>query len=78
MTAWRPLTKGRALHDPVVTAIADRLGRTPAQVMLRWSVEHDVVPLPKSSHGDRIRANAAVFDFTLTATDMAKLDALGQ
>ncbi len=78
VTAWRPLTKGRALHDPVVTAIADRLGRTPAQVMLRWSVEHDVVPLPKSSHGDRIRANAAVFDFTLTATDMAKLDALGQ
>ena len=56
--------------------IAERLGRTPAQALIRWSVQRDLVVLPKSTHRERIAQNAEVFDFTLSDEDMAALDAL--
>ena len=56
--------------------IAERLGRTPAQVLLRWCIQRDAVVIPKSTHRERIAENAQMFDFTLTAEDMAALDAL--
>jgi diketogulonate reductase-like aldo/keto reductase len=74
--AYSPLTRGTDLADPVIAGIAQRLGRTPAQVMLRWGLEHGFVVLPKSNHAARQQENAAVFDFSLGAAEMAELDAL--
>ena len=58
--------------------IADRLGRTPAQVLLRWCVQHGVPAIPKSTHRERIAENAGIFDFSLGAEEMAELDALDE
>ena len=74
--AYSPLGTGRHLGDRTVAEIADRLGRTPAQVLIRWSVQRELVVLPKSTHRERIAQNAEVFDFTLSEEDMAALDAL--
>ena len=74
--AYSPLTRGRDLADPAVARVAARLGRTPAQVMLRWGLEHGFAVLPKSDHRERQVENAAIFDFALSAGDVAELDAL--
>jgi len=74
--AYSPLGTGRHLGDRTVAEIAERLGRTPAQVLIRWSVQRELVVLPKSTHRERIAQNAEVFDFTLSGEDMAALDAL--
>lgn len=68
--------KGGTLEHPVVTDVATRHGRTPAQVIIRWHLQHDVVVIPKSSRPERIAANADVDGFTLTADDMAALDSI--
>jgi diketogulonate reductase-like aldo/keto reductase len=74
--AYSPLGTGRHLSNATVHRIASRLGRTPAQVLLRWCLQHDLVVLPKSVHRERIQENAEIFDFTLSAEDMTELDAL--
>ena len=74
--AYSPLGTGRHLGDRRVADIAQRLGRTPAQVLVRWCLQRDLVVLPKSTHRERIEENAQVFDFTLSDADMAALDAL--
>ena len=74
--AYSPLGTGRHLGDPVVGEIAGRLGRTPAQILVRWCLQRDLVVLPKSTRRERIRENAEVFDFTLPDEDMATLDGL--
>ena len=56
--------------------VAARVGRTPAQVLLRWCLQHDLIVIPKSTHRERIEDNAKIFDFTLSDADMAVLDAL--
>ncbi len=65
--AYSPLTKGTRLDHPVVQRVAQALGRTPAQVLVRWCLESDLVVLPKSTRPARIAENAAVFDFALGA-----------
>ncbi len=74
--AYSPLGTGRHLGNKRVSEIARRLGRTPAQVLLRWCVQHGVPVIPKSTHRERIAENAQIFDFTLSDDDMATLDAL--
>ncbi|MCW6167130.1 MAG: aldo/keto reductase [Thermoplasmatales archaeon] len=74
--AWSPLTRARWLDNPVIVAIANAHGKSPAQVLLRWGVEHGLIVLPKSVHKERIIENAAIFDFTLRAEEVVKLDAL--
>ena len=74
--AYSPLTKGRRLGHPIVAELAARIRKTPAQVLLRWALQHDLVILPKSVRPERIRENAAVFDFELDAEAMARLDGL--
>jgi diketogulonate reductase-like aldo/keto reductase len=76
LEAYSPLGTGRHLGDDRVRRIADRLGRTPAQVLVRWCLQRDLVVLPKSTHRERIEQNGQVFDFTLSDDDMAALDAL--
>jgi 2,5-diketo-D-gluconate reductase A len=68
--------RGGTLDHPAIVEIADRLGRTPAQVIIRWHLQHGVVVIPKSVHPERIRANADVAGFTLTDDDMGTLDTL--
>jgi diketogulonate reductase-like aldo/keto reductase len=74
--AYSPLTRGERLDHPVVTAAARAVGRTPAQVLLRWGVQHGFVVLPKSVRRERIAENAALFDFELDAGIMRQLDGL--
>jgi len=76
LEAYSPLGTGRHLTDATVRRVADGLGRTPAQVLLRWCVQRDVPVIPKSSHRDRIAENADVFSFQLSDQEMAELDAL--
>jgi diketogulonate reductase-like aldo/keto reductase len=76
LEAYSPLGTGRHLGDRRVGGIAERLGRTPAQVLIRWSLQRDLVVLPKSTHRERIEQNAQVFDFELSDEDMGALDGL--
>lgn len=76
--AYSPLTRGQRLRDPKVAAIATRIGRTPAQVLLRWGVQHGMVTLPKSVREARIVENASLFDFELDGAAMKELDALDE
>ena len=76
VTSYSSLGTGRHLDDPTVGQIAERLGRTPAQVLLRWCIEKGTFVIPKSTHRERIEENAQLFDFQLDAGDMAALDAL--
>ena len=69
--------RGGTLDHPTVRAIAERTGRTPAQVIIGWHLQHRIVVIPKSVHADRIRSNGDVGGLTLTDEDMAALDALG-
>jgi diketogulonate reductase-like aldo/keto reductase len=69
--------RGGTLTHPVINQVADRLGRTPAQVIVRWHLQHGFVVIPKSVHPDRIRSNADVAGFELSDDDMHALDALG-
>ncbi|MFL6162043.1 MAG: aldo/keto reductase [Jatrophihabitantaceae bacterium] len=75
--AWSPLARGGAvLSDATVTAIADRVGKSPAQVVLRWSLQLGNVVLPRSVTPSRIAENLELFDFSLTDEDMAALASL--
>jgi diketogulonate reductase-like aldo/keto reductase len=74
--AYSPLGTGRHLSNAAVGRMAARLGRTPAQVLLRWCIQHDLVVLPKSTHEERIKENAQIFDFVLPGDAMAELDSL--
>jgi diketogulonate reductase-like aldo/keto reductase len=76
LEAYSPLGTGRHLGHERVAEIAARLGHTPAQVLIRWCLERNLVVLPKSTHRERIEENGAVFDFELSDDDMAALDAL--
>ena len=76
LESYSSLGTGSHLSDRRVTAIAERTGRTPAQVLLRWCVQHGLPVIPKSVHRERIEENARIFDFTLSEQDMAALDAL--
>ncbi|MCR5580451.1 MAG: aldo/keto reductase [Pseudobutyrivibrio sp.] len=72
--AWSPLGRGKSLTHPVLESLADKYHKTVAQIILRWEVQHDIVPLPKSVNPSRITENANIFDFTLSAEDMHKID----
>lgn len=74
--AYSPLTRGSHLGDKTISALATKYGKTPAQLLLRWCIEHGTVPIPKSSHPDRIKENMNVFDFKLSPEDVRLLDSL--
>ncbi|PPA83238.1 aldo/keto reductase [Brevibacillus laterosporus] len=78
MEAWSPLMQGQLLDNPVLQEIADKHGKTVAQVILRWDLQHGVITIPKSTKEHRIVENASVFDFELTQEEMDRIDALNQ
>jgi diketogulonate reductase-like aldo/keto reductase len=78
LEAYSPLTTGRNLGDRRLAQIAERVGRTPAQVLLRWAVQRGLPVIPKSRRRERIEENAQIFDFTLSDADMQALDALDE
>lgn len=77
MEAWAPLIRGQ-LNIPVLHKLAQKHGKTPAQIILRWDLQNGIVTIPKSVHDTRIRENADIFDFELSSEDMKEIDTLNQ
>jgi diketogulonate reductase-like aldo/keto reductase len=78
LEGWRPLMLGNSLDHPVLTKIAAKYGKTPAQVVLRWELQQGVIVIPKSVNEHRIRENADIFDFELTSDDEAQIETMNQ
>src|SRR6478736_6817993 len=76
--AWSPLAQGELLDNEVLTQIAEKHGKSTAQVILRWDLQNEVVTIPKSTKEHRIIQNADVFDFELNAEEVEKINALNQ
>jgi 2,5-diketo-D-gluconate reductase A len=76
--AWSPIAQGLVLTDPTLDEIARRVGKTPAQVVLRWHIERGDIVFPKSVTPDRIRENIAIFDFELSGEDVEAISALNR
>ncbi len=72
--AYSPLTRGEKLSDPKLVEIAKKYGKTTAQILIRWSLQHDLVVLPKSKTSERIKENADVFNFEISPEDMEKMN----
>jgi methylglyoxal/glyoxal reductase len=78
LEAWSPLMQGELLDNVDLQEIADKYGKSVAQVILRWDLQNGVITIPKSTKEHRIAENATVFDFELTAVDMKRMDSLNQ
>jgi 2,5-diketo-D-gluconate reductase A len=76
--AWSPLGRGNVLDDPMVESIARRVGKTPAQVVLRWHIERGDIVFPKSVNPERIKENIGIFDFELPAEDVEAITLLNR
>ena len=76
--AWSPIAQGGVLDDEVITGIADAVGRTPAQVTLRWHIQRGDIVFPKSTHRERMEENFALFDFELDGDQMVRITALNK
>lgn len=74
--SWGPLGRGRVLQEPILCRMADKHQKSVAQICLRWELQLGIVPLPKSVHADRIKANLDVFNFSLDEEDMALMETL--
>ena len=76
--AWAPFGEGRGgiFENPVLTAIGEKYGKTPAQVMLRWNIQRGVVVIPKSTHIERMKENFDIFDFKLTDDEMNRISGI--
>jgi len=74
--AWSPIAQGAVLDDPAIAEIAEKLDRTPAQVVLRWQIQHGNIVFPKSTRPERVRENFELFDFELDSGDVERVDAL--
>lgn len=78
MESWSPLMNAQILEDDTVKSVASEVGKSPAQVIIRWNIEHGVVVIPKSVTPSRIEENLNVFDFQLTSAQIEKLDKLNE
>jgi diketogulonate reductase-like aldo/keto reductase len=78
LEAYSPLTQGEKLNHPRIQQIAKNHDKSPAQVLIRWGLQHNLVTIPKSVREERIRENSQVFDFNLTSEDMGILDSLNE
>ncbi|WP_371826352.1 aldo/keto reductase [Alicyclobacillus fastidiosus] len=78
LEAWSPLMQGKLLDHPILSRIAEKYGKTVAQVILRWDLQHGVITIPKSTKAHRIVENASIFDFELALAEMGEIDALNR
>lgn len=78
LEAWSPLKQGELINEPVIVEIADKYGKSPAQIILRWDLQNGVVTIPKSTNEKRIIENASIFDFELSTEDMDKINSLNK
>lgn len=78
LQAWRPIMMGEVNHLPAIRSIAEKLGKSPVQITLRWLVQKEVIVIPKSVKPNRIKDNIDIFDFELSPGDMAAIEALDQ
>ena len=78
LEAWSPIIKGQVTEIPIIQELGKKYGKTAAQIALRWGIQHQVVVIPKSSNPQRILENSQIFDFEISAEDMALLDSLDQ
>ena len=76
--AWSPLGRRAVLDDPMIAKMAHHHQKTVAQIILRWELQHGVVPIPKSTHAERIQENTDVFDFELAEDEMGMIDLLNK
>jgi methylglyoxal/glyoxal reductase len=78
LEAYSPLTRGKKLSHPKLSKITKKYGKTSAQILIRWSLQHGLIAIPKSIHEERIRENCEIFDFQLKQEDMELLDSLNE
>lgn len=78
LEGYTPLLRGNKFMDKTIRELSAKYSKTPAQIFLRWSVQHNVIPIPKSSHKERIKENAEIFDFNIGDRDMKKLNSLDE
>lgn len=78
MEAWSPLMQGELLNEPLLQEIGAKYGKTVAQVILRWDLQHGVITIPKSTKEARIIENASIFNFSLSEEDMNRIDGLNE
>lgn len=76
--AYSPLTHGERITDGIISQISNKYNKTPAQILIRWSLQHGLVPLPKAETDQHIEENISVFDFALNGEDMSALDSLNE
>ena len=78
VTSWSPLARGKLLAEPTLLQIGEQYGKTPAQVIIRWHLQNNLIVIPKSVTPERIRENSEVADFELSAEEMASINALNR
>ena len=78
LEGYTPLSRTNKFNNPVVQNLSAKYSKTPAQIFLRWSIQHNVIPIPKSSHRKRIKENGDIFDIDIEGQDMEKLDSLNE
>ena len=78
LEAYSPLTRGKRLEHPILKSLEPKYSKTSAQILIRWSLQHNLVVIPKSTHENRIAENSQVFDFQLDENDMKLLDSLNE
>lgn len=76
ITSWSPLARGRILEEPTLQRISNKYGKSTAQTIIRWHLQHDLIVIPKSENPTRIAENMDVYDFELSFEDMKNIDAL--
>lgn len=78
LEAYTPLSRGNKFKHKTIIELSDKYSKSPAQIMMRWAIQHKVIPIPKSTHKERIEENADIFDFNIEDEDMDKLDSLNE
>ncbi len=76
--AWSPIMRGRLFTEPLMIELSEKYNRTITQIILRWHIQNDIIPIPKSSNKDRIKENLDIFDFEIEKEDMLKIDSLNR